>query len=310
MNFQQLRIIRETVRCNFNLTEVAQTLFTSQSGVSKHIKDLEDELGITLFVRRGKRLLGLTDPGRELIEIVERLLLDANNIKQLAEQFSNSEEGSLTIATTHTQARYVLPPIVSEFKKLFPKVHLAIHQSRPTEIVQALQSGQADIGIATEALGDTHNLATFPFYNWNHAVVVPEGHELAKAPYLTLEQLASYPIITYYEGMTGRHHIDEAFNEAGLKPDIVISALDSDVIKTYVELGLGVGILASMSFNPQRDTGLVLLDASTLFKSNTTQIAVRHGHYLRGYAYRFIELCSARLTEKVVRETLALAIDG
>lgn len=310
MNFQQLRIVRETVRCNFNLTEVAQVLYTSQSGVSKHIKDLEDELGITLFVRRGKRLLGLTDPGRELVEIVERLLLDANNIKQLADQFSNSEEGSLTIATTHTQARYILPPIVTEFKKLFPKVHLVLHQSRPAEIVQLLQSGQADIGIATEALSDANNLATFPFYNWNHAVVVPEGHELAQASYLTLEQLVKYPIITYYEGMTGRHHIDEAFSDAGLKPDIVISALDSDVIKTYVELGLGVGILASMSFNAQRDKGLVLLDASQLFKANTTQIAVRHGHYLRGYAYRFIELCSARLTEKVVREVLANALES
>ncbi|MEN9433868.1 MAG: hypothetical protein RLZZ422_1457, partial [Pseudomonadota bacterium] len=268
------------------------------------------ELGVMLFVRRGKRLLGLTEPGRELLAIVERLLLDANNIKQLAEQFSNSEEGSLTIATTHTQARYILPPIVSEFKKLFPRVHLVLHQSRPTEIVQMLQSGQADIGIATEALNDTNNLATFPFYDWNHAVVVPKGHELTHEPYLTLDLLAKYPLITYYGGITGRHHIDEAFEEAGLKPDIVISALDSDVIKTYVELGLGVGILASMSFNPQRDAGLVLLDASKLFKANTTQIAVRHGHYLRGYAYRFIELCSARLTEKVVREVLTTALEG
>ncbi|WP_020558465.1 CysB family HTH-type transcriptional regulator [Thiofilum flexile] len=305
MNFQQLRIVRETVRCNFNLTEVAQVLFTSQSGVSKHLKDLEDELGVTLFVRRGKRLLGLTDPGRELLGIVKRVLLDAHNIKQLAEQFSNSEEGSLTIATTHTQARYILPPIVSEFKKHFPKVNLVLHQCHPSEIVQRLQSGKADIGIATEALQDASTITTFPFYTWHHAVVVPHGHELTQVPNLSLEHLAAYPLLTYYDGITGRANIDQAFAELGLKPNIVIAALDSDVIKTYIELGLGVGILAAMSFNPQRDLGLTLLEVPQLFKSNTTQIGVRQGHYLRAYAYRFIESCSARLTEPLVRELLA-----
>ncbi len=309
MNFQQLRIIRETVKRNYNLTEVANALFTSQSGVSKHIKDLEDELGIELFVRKGKRFLGLTEPGQELLEIVERMLLDAKNIKQLAEQFSNSEEGSLAIATTHTQARYVLPPIVTQFKKLYPKVHLVLHQARPTEIVSLLQEGLADIGIATEALTEASNLAHFPFHTWNHAVIVPAGHPLEKVPHLSLEQIGEYPLITYYPGMTGRTKIDEAFSQVGVVPDIVMSALDSDVIKTYVELGLGIGIVASMAFNPQKDKDLMLLDSSRLFEHNTTSIAVRRGHYLRGYAYRFIELCSSRLTETMIKQVLAASAD-
>ena len=304
MNFQQLRIIRETVKRNYNLTEVANALFTSQSGVSKHIKDLEDELGIELFVRKGKRFLGLTEPGRELLGIVERMLLDAKNIKQLAEQFSNSEEGALTIATTHTQARYVLPPVVAAFKKLFPKVHLVLHQAAPTEITTMLQDGLADIGIATEALASNNNLARFPFHSWTHSVIVPQGHPLESMPFVRLEDLAAYPIITYYKGITGRARIDEAFSKAGVTPDIVMSALDSDVIKTYVELGLGIGIVASVAFNPQRDMGLHLLDCSRLFSPNTTLIAVRRGHYLRGYAYRFIELCASNLTEYVVRAAL------
>lgn len=304
MNFQQLRIIRETVKRNYNLTEVANALFTSQSGVSKHIKDLEDELGITLFVRKGKRFLGLTEPGKELVAIVERMLLDARNIKQLAEQFSNSEQGSLTIATTHTQARYILPPVVSEFTKLFPNVHLVLMQARPTEIVQLLQDGQADIGIATEALGEAANLAHFPFYEWSHAVIVPKGHALEQKPFVTLEDLAEHPLITYYQGITGRQRIDNAFAEAGIVPNIVLSALDSDVIKTYVELGLGIGILASMSFSPQRDQNLTLIDAARLFEVNTAQIAIRYGHYLRSYAYRFIELCSPKLKADYVKAIL------
>lgn len=304
MNFQQLRIIRETVKRNYNLTEVANALFTSQSGVSKHIKDLEDELGITLFVRKGKRFLGLTEPGKELVAIVERMLLDARNIKQLAEQFSNSEQGSLTIATTHTQARYILPPVVSEFKKLFPNVHLVLMQAHPTEIVQLLQDGQADIGIATEALGEAANLAHFPFYEWSHAVIVPKGHALEQKPFVTLEDLAEHPLITYYQGITGRQRIDNAFAEAGIVPNIVLSALDSDVIKTYVELGLGIGILASMSFSPQRDQNLTLIDAARLFEVNTAQIAMRYGHYLRSYAYRFIELCSPKLKADYVKAIL------
>lgn len=310
MNFQQLRIIRETVRRNYNLTEVANALFTSQSGVSKHIKDLEDELGIELFVRKGKRLLGLTDPGRELLEIVERMLMDAGNIKRLAEQFSNRDQGQLTVATTHTQARYALPQVVSRFKQDFPKVQLVLHQAGPAEIVAMLLEGRADIGIATEALEGVPQLVSFPWYAWHHAVIVPVGHPLASAGPLSLEALAEHPIITYHEGFTGRARIDRRFAEAGLTPDIVMSALDSDVIKTYVELGLGVGIVASMAFDAARDGGLRLLPCEHLFEQNTTRIAVRRGHYLRGFAYRFIELCAPELPEALVRAALAPARDG
>ncbi len=305
MNFQQLRIIRETVRQNFNLTDAANALFTSQSGVSKHIKDLEDELGIELFVRRGKRLLGLTEPGKELVEIVERMLLDAKNIKRLADQFSKSDQGSLAIATTHTQARYTLPTVVTRFKAEYPGVHLVLHQASPSEIVSLLLSGEADIGIATESIEGVPQIASFPYYSWNHAVIVPEGHPLTSTAPLTLEAIAAYPIITYHEGFTGRSAIDKIFANAGLVPDIVMSALDADVIKTYVELGLGIGIVASMAFNPARDGGLRLLDSAHLFAANTTRIAVRKGHYLRGYAYRFLEYCSPVLTEQAVRNAVA-----
>ena len=302
MNFQQLRIVRETVRQNFNLTEVAEALFTSQPGVSKHIKDLEDELGVELFVRKGKRLIGLTEPGKELIGIVERLLLDAQNIKQLADQFTQKDQGQLVIATTHTQARYVLPKVVKVFKDAFPKVHLVLHQGSPAEIVSMLETGQADIGIATEALDTAPEIATFPYYQWRHALIVPKGHPLASLKGLTLKDIAAYPIITYHEGYTGRGQLDKAFADEGLAPDIVMSALDADVIKAYVELGLGIGIVASMAYYAERDTNLSLSESEHLFRLNTTLIGVRRGHYLRGYAYKFIELCAAEHTEAIVRQ--------
>ena len=239
------------------------------------------------------------------VQIVERMLLDAKNIKRLADQFSNSDQGSLVIATTHTQARYALPQVVTRFKAEFPGVHLVLHQASPGEIVSMLLSGDADIGIATEAIEGVPQLASFPYYTWHHAVIVPEGHPLIGVGPLTLEAIAAYPIITYHEGFTGRAAIDKTFANAGLVPDIVMSALDADVIKTYVELGLGIGIVASMSFNPARDTGLHLLDSEHLFASNTTRIAVRKGHYLRGYAYRFLEYCAPVLTEQTVRNAVA-----
>ena len=304
MNFQQLRIIRETVRCNFNLTEVANALFTSQSGVSKHIKDLEDELGVELFIRKGKRLLGLTDPGQELLGIVERMLLDAKNIKNLADQYTRRDEGQLTVATTHTQSRYALPHVVTQFKQAFPKVHLKLLQGSPDEIVQLLLDGRADIGVATEGVADVSELTTFMYYNWHHAVLVPKDHPLEQVKPLTLDAIAEYPIVTYHVGLTGRGLIDKTFKKAGLDPDIVMSALDSDVIKTYAELGLGIGILASMAYNSDKDSSLRLLDSAHLFAENTTRIAVRQGHYLRGYAYKFIELCNAQLTESVVRAAI------
>lgn len=305
MNFQQLRIIRETFRQNFNLTDVANVLHTSQSGVSKHIKDLEDELGVELYVRKGKRLLGLTEPGKEMIKIVERMLLDAGNIKNLAEHYSKQDSGSLTIATTHTQARYVLPAVVTRFRQAFPRVHLRLHQGSPEEIARMLRQGEADVGIATEALGNQEELVSFAVYSWYHAVVVPQGHPLAQTKQLTLAAIAEYPIITYHEGFTGRARVEQAFASAGVTPDIVMSALDADVIKSYVELGLGVGIIAAVAFSPERDLGLQLLDGQHLFAANTTRLALRRGHLLRRYVYHFIELCSPELRQDIVVEALA-----
>lgn len=306
MNFQQLRIIRETVRRNYNLTEVANALFTSQSGVSKHIKDLEDELGVELFVRRGKRLLGLTDPGKELVDIVERILLDTANIKRLGEQFAAVDRGELNIATTHTQARYALPEAVAKFRKAYPRVHLVLHQGSPQEIASMLLDGRADIGIATESLADNPDIAAFPYHSWNHAVVVPRGHDLEGVKPLTLEAVAEWPIITYHEGFTGRPAIDAAFAKAGFAPDIVMAALDADVIKSYVELGLGVGIIASIAFDTARDKSLHLIESKHLFPLSTSRIALRRGRYLRGYAYKFIEFCAPDLTEATVRKAAAV----
>jgi LysR family cys regulon transcriptional activator len=309
VNFQQLRIIRETLRRNFNLTEVANALYTSQSGVSKHIKDLEDELGVELFVRRGKRLLGLTEPGKELARIVDRILLDTANIKRLADQFAGSDRGEILIATTHTQARYALPGPIAAFRKEFPNVHLVLHQGTPREIAAMLNDGTADIGIATEALEDTAAHVTFPFYSWHHGVIVPKGHPLETQAPVTLEKIADWPIITYHEGFTGRPSIDAAFASAKLAPDIVMVALDADVIKTYVEVGLGIGIVASMSYDAGRDTGLALLDTTHLFPKSTSRIALRRGRFLRGFAYRFIELCAPALTEKLIKDGIAAPSD-
>nr|WP_163501362.1 CysB family HTH-type transcriptional regulator [Halomonas socia] len=306
MNFQQLRIVRETVRHGFNLTEASNALYTSQSGASKHIRDLEEELGVELFERRGKRILGLTQAGALLVEIVERILLDAENLKRSAHQLTHQDQGSLAIATTHTQARYALPPIIARFKQAFPKVHLELHQCGPDEIVSLLKAGKVDIGIATEALHEEGQLfACFPFYHWYHGVIVPEGHALDDGEPLTLERIAAHPIVTYHAGFTGRARIDRTFSSADLVPDIVLTALDADVIKTYVELGLGVGLIASMAYHEERDRGLTLLDASSLLPRNTTYLALRRGHFLRNYAYRFLELCREDLNEAMVQQVLA-----
>jgi LysR family cys regulon transcriptional activator len=305
MNLQQLRIVREAVRRNFNLTEVANALYTSQSGVSKHLIDLEDELGVQLFVRRGKRLLGLTPPGRELVPMVERALLELGNIRRLAEHFAQRDEGTLRIATTHTQARYALPPVVAQFRAAWPRVDLLLHQGTPSEIASMLLADEADIGIATEALADEDELQCFPFYTWRHAVIVPRGHPLAAhagegAP-LTLAALAAYPLVTYHQGVTGRQRIDEAFAAAGLAPQVALAALDSDVLKAYVELGLGVGIIAPAAFNPSVDTALVLLPADHLFASNTSLVAVPRERLLRDYAADFVRRCSPTATLGALR---------
>ena len=302
MNFQQLRIIREAAKRDFNLTEVSNALFTSQSGVSKHIRDLEDELGIQIFHRKGKRLLGFTDPGRELLSLVERVLFDTKNIRELAERYRDTDRGQLTIATTHTQARYVLPAVVAKFKEEFPKVHLALHQGSPSEIAGLLSDGSVDLAIATESISQIEEFSAFPYYEWSHTVVVPNDHPLASERQITFERLAEFPIVTYHEGFTGRKKIDEAFSSRGLVPDVVMSALDADVLKTYVEIGLGVGIIASMAYEFKRDKGLVQIDFREEFEKNTTYIAIRKGQFMRGYVYRFLELASPELTEDRVRK--------
>jgi LysR family cys regulon transcriptional activator len=304
MNFQQLRIVRETVRQDFNLTEVASALYTSQPGVSKHIKDLEDELGIEIFIRRGKRLLGLTEPGKELAEVVERILLDTQNLRRIADQFASRETGHFVIATTHTQARYALPTIIKWFKADYPKVHLSLLQGSPREIADLLVSGQADVGIATESLDKVPELASFPFYSWHHAIIVPQGHPLLSVGEITLETLSEYPIITYHEGFTGRAHVDQAFADAGIVPDIVLSAIDADVIKTYVGLGLGVGVVASVAYDAEQDRTLELIPVPHLFPANTTRLAVRRGTYLRSYAHAFIEKVCPDFGEETIKAAL------
>ncbi|CAB3782768.1 HTH-type transcriptional regulator SsuR [Paraburkholderia ultramafica] len=297
MNFQQLRFVREAVRQNMNLTEVANALYTSQSGVSKQIKDLEDELGVDIFIRRGKRLTGLTEPGKAVHQLIERMLLDAENLRRVARQFADQDSGHLVVATTHTQARYALPKVIRQFTEVFPKVHLALRQGSPQQIAQMIINGEADIGISTEALDRFPDIVTFPCYSWHHVVVVPQAHPLVGRPNLTLDEIAEFPIVTYDQDFTGRSHIDQAFAKAGALPDVVLTAIDADVIKTYVELGMGIGVVAAMAYDPKRDTELVALDTQHLFEASTTRVGLRKGAFLRAYAYRLIEMFAPQLNE-------------
>lgn len=306
MNFQQLRIVHETVRRNFNLTEVAAALFTSQSGVSKHIKDLEDELGLELFVRKGKRLLGLTEPGEELAVVVDRMLMDARNIKGIAAQFSNKDHGQLTIATTHTQARYVLPVPVARLRESYPKVNISLHQATPHEVARMIIDEVAEIGMATESLADYPELVTLPCYEWQHVLVVPNGHPLAQKERIGLDDLAHEALITYHPSFTGRGKIDHAFAARKLTPRIVLEAIDSDVIKTYVRLGLGIGIVAEMAMRDDPLGDLVVRPVGHLFGQSVARVAFKRGAYLRNFVYKFAELLSDRLS----RELIARAMTG
>lgn len=305
MNFQQLRSIREASRRGFNLTEVANVLFTSQPGVSRQIRELEEELGVDIFERNGKRLTGLTEPGKGILPIIERLLLEAENLHQAGSEYSDQTKGTLAIATTHTQARYVLPKVVQQFRQAFPEVRIALQQSSPEHIAEWVMSGKADIGIATEGLSQFKDLVSFPCYEWNHVIVVPDGHPLLRKETLTLEDLANYPLITYDVGFTGRGHIDAAFLDAGLRTDIVLTAMDSDVIQQYVALGLGVGIVASMAIETNRTNGLRTIAADHLFTPNVTRLAVRRGAYLRTYTYDFIRQFAPALTKDDIRKAIA-----
>jgi LysR family cys regulon transcriptional activator len=304
MNFQQLRSVREAVRRGFNLTEVAQALNTSQPGVSRQIRELEQELGIEIFVRAGKRLTGLTQQGREVLPLVERMLLDAENLQRVSDDFTQGNAGNLAVAATHSQARYALPTAVRDFRVRHPNVTLALRQGSPHQVAQMLLAGEADIGIATRVLPDYEDLVALPCYRWTHAVVVPPGHELLEGK-LTIERLARFPLITYDVGFTGRGTIDDAFERAGLPMKLVLTAMDADVIKTYVELGLGVGIMASIAFDEERDRNLRAVDARDLFAINTTSLAVRRSGVLRAYAYDFIEIFAPHLTREVVMRAQA-----
>lgn len=310
MNFQQLKIIREAARCEFNLTEVANTLFTSQSGVSRHIRDLEDELGVEIFIRRGKRLLGMTEPGKALLTIAERILDEAGKVRRLADVFTNETSGILTIATTHTQARYSLPKVIKAFRQLYPNVRLELNQGSPQEIVTMLLAGEADIGIASEMLVNNSSLAAFPWFSWHHALLVPKGHELVQNQPVSLSTLSGYPLITYRQGITGRSRVDRAFQAAGLKPDIVLSAQDSDVVKTYVKLGLGVGILADQACETEENEELERLDATHLFDASTVWLGLKRGQLQRNYVWQFLELCNANLSlEEIKRQALSYSND-
>ncbi|MGP1678047.1 MAG: CysB family HTH-type transcriptional regulator [Burkholderiales bacterium] len=305
MNFQQLRYVRETVRRGLNLTEAANALHTSQPGVSKQIRELENELGFDIFVRHGKRMSAITEPGKAVLGIIERVLQEADNLKRAAHDFSDRDSGGLTIATTHTQARYALPRVVGEFKRRYPRVHLTLQQGNPPQLAEMVQSGTADIAIATEALDHFPGLLALPAYTWSHCVVVPPKHPLLKLGSLTLDALVKYPIITYDAAFAGRSHIDAAFAARGLAADVVLSAIDADVIKTYVELGLGIGIIAAMAFDAKRDLRLRAIDCAHLFRSNTTRVAVKRGSLQRGYAYEFIELFAPALNRKLIERALA-----
>ena len=304
MNFQQLKSVREAARRGYNLTEVANALFTSQPGVSRQIRELEEELGIDIFERNGKRLTGLTEPGREVLQIVERLLLEADNLQRAGETYSGKTTGTLSVAATHTQTRYVLPAAVQHFRSAFPDVRIALQQSAPEHIAEWVMSGKADIGIATEGLSRFDGLVSFPCYEWHHVVVVPDGHPLLTLKELTLDDLADHPLITYDQGFTGRSHIDEAFEQRKLAPDVVLTAMDSDVIQQYVTMGLGVGIVASMAAE-QLPGSLRAIRANHLFASNVTRVAVRRGAFLREYAIDFIRQLAPKLSLDELSEAVS-----
>jgi LysR family transcriptional regulator, cys regulon transcriptional activator len=304
MNLQQLRYLHEIARRGLNVSDAAAALYTSQPGVSKQVRLLEEELGIIIFERSGKRLTGITEPGRQVLAIVARMLEDAGNLKRLGEEYADEDSGTLDIATTHTQARYALPPVVKRFMDAFPKVRLRLHQGNPHQVAEWVAGGDADIGIATEALDALPQLVTLPCYHWSHIVIAPQGHPLLAQSGVALADLVQWPLITYDPSFTGRTRIDRAFERAGLTPNIVLTAVDSDVIKTYVELGLGVGVIAEMAFDPARDLALAAVPAGHLIEANTTRLAIRRGNWLRRYDYAFIELFAPQLTRKMVETTL------
>jgi len=304
VNLQQLRYLCAVVDHGLNVSVAAEALFTSQPGISKQIRQLEEELGVPIFIRQGKRLTALTAGGEVVVATARRALQELNNLKRVGAEFKAEDTGTLAIATTHTQARYVLPPVLKRFAERYPKVHLLLHQGNPVQVAQQTVRAEVDVGIATEALADFAELVTLPCYTWNRCVLVPKGHPLAKTNPLTLEALARYPIVTYDFSFTGRSQINAAFAAKGLAPNVVLTALDSDVIKTYVALGFGVGIVAQMAYDPSRDAQFDKIEASHLFAASTTRLALRRGVYLRGYVYDFISLFAPQFDRAAIEAAL------
>ncbi len=300
MKLLQLKYLCEVRKNGLNVSATAEHLFTSQPGVSKHIRLLEDELGVQVFNRRGKHLTGVTAPGEQILEIAERILLDTENIRTIAKEYAAPDKGLLRIATTHTQARYALPEVIQPFKQLYPNVGLQMHQGSPKQIAQFAVHGEVDFAIATEQMHRFHHLVMLPCYKWNRSVVVPRDHPLLEMGELSMESLAHFPLITYVFGFTGRSKLDKAFARKKLEPQVVFAATDADVIKTYVRLGLGVGIIASMAFDERMDSDLVAIDASHLFEPNATNLGFHRNTFFREYMFRFIELFAPHLTRDLI----------
>ncbi len=304
MKLHQLKYIHEVARQGLSISAAAEALHTSQPGVSKQIQMLEDELNLQIFQRNGKRLTGITEPGRHIVKLAATVMLEMQNIKRVGDEFSKVETGTLTIATTHTQARYKLPTAIKQFIELYPHVKLNIHQGNPSQVTAQVASGEADIGIATEAISLDDRLLCLPCYEWNRCLVVSKGHRLIDADPLTLAKIASFPLITYDFAFTGSTIVSKVFHDAGVMPNVVLTAIDADVIKTYVGLGLGVGLIANMAYDDERDKDLVRLDCSHLFPSSTTYVGVRKDAFLRNYIYGFIELLAPKFDRKAVDEAL------
>ncbi len=310
MNLQQFRYIRETIKRNFNLTETSQALFTSQPGVSKAIIEFEDELGLQIFERHGKRIKGLTRPGQAVAQVVERIMREVENLKRVSDDYAKKDEGELIIGCTHTQARYFLPNIILEFKKRFPKVRVSLAEGSPLQLAEMVLQEEADVALATETLAKVPGLVTFPCYEWSHTLVLKPDHPLtaltsSQARNISYAQIAEYPIITYDKAFSGRSAIDAAFAKAGVEPDIVLEAIDADVIKTYVEVELGIGIIAGMAFDPRRDTKFVGIPVGHLFGNHTSRVGVRKGVFARDYVYDFIQMCSPQNSREQIENELS-----
>lgn len=311
MNLHQLRFVLEAARRNLNLTETAKALYTSQPGISKAILELEDELGIDVFVRHGKRLRNITEPGKQVLASVEVIMREIHNLKRIGDEFSKQDAGTLSIATTHSQARYFLPGPIARLREQFPKVTISLHQGSPSQVARMVLDDVADMGLATEALSDFSGLATLPCYEWQHALVMPADHPLARLERPTLQDVAAHPLVLYHASFSGRTRIDQAFAAQGLRPQVVLEAIDADVIKTYVRLGLGVGIVAEQATaDEQGGAGLASRPAGHLFGRNVTRMAFKRGAYLRSFVFDFAQMLSDRLDRELIARTVAAAAQG